>query len=269
MKILFIGEIVGKAGVYCIKKHLSRIKEEEAIDFVIANGDGTTGGFGLGKNHSIYLRKLGIEAITSGECIYYKKDMTPHIQKAPYILRPANFPPGNPGRGWGVFEAGDRKIGVISLLGQAGFNRVHLSNPFTYIPELISRIHQITPTILLDFHAVTTAEKKTMGEIVRGKITAMIGTGTKALSADETILDGRTAVITDTGRTGSILSAGGFEPETEIQQLMNRIPVRSKDCWEGLEIQGVIVEADEQGFAQSIRRLRIPCPSPEKPSQPA
>ncbi len=266
MKILFIGEIVGKAGVYCIKNHLSRIKEEEGIDYIIANGDGTTGGFGLGKNHSIYLRKLGIQTITSGECIYYKKDMTPHIQKAPYILRPANFPPGNPGRGWGVFEAGDRKIGVISLLGQSGFNRVHLSNPFTYIPELISRIHQITPTILLDFHAVTTAEKKTMGEIVRGKITAMIGTGTKALSADETILDDRTAVITDAGRTGSLLSAGGFEPETEIQQLMNRIPVRSKDCWEGLEIQGVIVEADERGFAQSIRRLRIPCSSPENPS---
>ena len=94
LKVLFIGEIVGKAGLYCIKKLLPEIKKEYDIDFVIANGEGTTGGFGIGKNHSVYLRKMGIDVITTGEKTFFKKDMVDHIQFAPYILRPANFPYG-------------------------------------------------------------------------------------------------------------------------------------------------------------------------------
>ena len=100
IRVLYIGEIVGKAGVYCIKQALPKLKPELGINFVIANGEGATGGFGIGKNHSIYLHKLGIDVITGGEKIYYKKDMVPHIAKSPYILRPANYPPSNPGRGW-------------------------------------------------------------------------------------------------------------------------------------------------------------------------
>ena len=129
-RVLCLGEIVGKGGVFCVKTLLSRVKAEKEIDFVIANGEGATGGFGIGKNHAIYLHKLGIDVITSGECIYYKKDMVGFIQNASFILRPANYPPGNPGRGWWIYEKEGRKLAVISLLGQAGYNRVHLSNPF-------------------------------------------------------------------------------------------------------------------------------------------
>ena len=99
MKVLFIGEIVSKAGVFTVKKLLPGLKKEKEIDFVIANGNGVTGGFGMGKNHSLYLKKLGIDAMTSGECVYYKKDMVGFIPKASFLLRPANYPPGSPGRG--------------------------------------------------------------------------------------------------------------------------------------------------------------------------
>jgi hypothetical protein len=259
IRVLFIGEIVGKAGVFCVKTLLPSLKRDRKIDFVIANAEGTTGGFGLGKNHSIYLHKLGIDVLTGGERLYYKLDMVGHIQKAPYILRPANYPPGNPGRGWRIYDVGSLKVGVICLLGQSGFNRVHLSNPFTFLPELVSRVRQETPIVILDFHATTTAEKYSMFHHADGKLSAVIGTHTRALTSDETILPGGTGVICDTGRTGSSDSIGGMEIETELQKFLTAIPERSKDAWGGLELQGVILDIEEDGKTSKIERIRIPC----------
>ncbi len=264
LKLLFIGEIVGKAGLFCIKKLLPEIKEEYNIDFTIANGEGTTGGFGLGKNHSVYLKKLGIDVITTGDKTFFKKDMVDHIKLSPYILRPANFPYGVPGRGWKIYQTEMGKIGVISLLGNSGFHRIHLSNPFSYMPELVSKLKKETNIIILDFHAATTAEKKTMFYHADGKLSAVIGTHTKVLSADETILPGGTAVICDTGRTGSLNSVGGLDPEVEIRKFLTQIPERSKDYWENLELQGVILEIDkESGKCESIERIRKSCEAEE------
>lgn len=262
-KILFMGEIVGSSGVFCVKSLLPKIKEQHGIDFVIANGEGATGGFGIGKNHSIYLHKLGIDVITSGECIYYKRDMVTHIGRAPYILRPANYPYGNPGRGWGVYTKNGRTLAVINLLGQSGFRRTHLANPFNLLPSLIEKIQHETNTIVVDFHAVTTAEKSTMFHHMDGRTSAIIGTHSKVLTSDERVLSGGTAVITDVGRTGSINSVGGLEPEIEITKFITQIPERSKTSWEKLELQGVILYIDPSGKATNIERLRIDCE--EKP----
>ncbi len=254
-----MGEIVGKAGVFCVKSMLNDLRSEKKIDFVIANGEGTTGGFGLGKNHSIYLHKLGIDCITGGEKLYFKRDMVSHIRKAPYILRPANYPPGNPGRGYRIFDVGEYKIGVISMLGQSGFQRVHLSNPFGYLPQIVERIKEETPIIILDFHAATTAEKYSMFYHADGMVSAVAGTHNKALSADEAILPRKTGIICDTGRTGSIDSVGGLESGIEIQQFISQIPERSQETWEGLEMQGVIFEITPDGKTSSVERIRIPC----------
>jgi len=258
IRVLYIGEIVGKAGVFCIKQALKTIKSEKNIDFVIANGEGTTGGFGIGKNHSIYLHKLGIDVITAGEKVYFKKDMVPHIGKASYILRPANYPPANPGRGWRVYQAGDKRIGVICLLGQSGFTRVHLSNPFTFLPELVSRVREETPLIVVDFHASTTAEKYSMFHHADGLVSAVIGSHTKVLSADEHIKPKGTAVICDSGRTGSFLSVGGLDPSIEIQQFLTQIPERSNEYWKSLELQGVIIDINNDGKAEHIERVKYP-----------
>ena len=264
IRVLCIGEIVGKAGIFVVKSILKKIKQEKNIDFVIANGEGATGGFGIGKNHSVYLHKLGIDIITGGECIYYKRDMVEHIQKASYILRPANYPPGNPGRGWKIArleDDGEKKIAVISMLGQSGFGRVHLSNPFSYIPSIIEKIKKETPIVILDFHAATTAEKYSMFHHLNGKISAVVGTHTKALTADARVMDGGTAVICDTGRTGSVDSIAGLDVDIEIQQFLTRVPERSKDAWNGLELQGAVIEIGDDGKAVSIETVRIPCPN--------
>lgn len=263
-RVLFLGEIVGKSGIWCVKELLPKVREQHAIDFVIADGEGATGGFGIGKNHAIYLHKLGIDAITTGECAYYKKDMVEHMAKAPNMLRPANYPPKNPGRGFMVFEKNGRKIAVVSLLGIASFRRVHLKNPFSLLPRLLESIAPQTNAILLDFHAVTTAEKGTMFYIADGKLSAVIGTHTKAPTADERILPGGTAVITDAGRTGSIDSVGGLDPEIEIRKLTSLIHEYSKEAWGKLEMQGVVIEIGDDGKALSIARIREGCRAPSQ-----
>jgi metallophosphoesterase (TIGR00282 family) len=257
IRILFIGEIVGKSGVFCVKKLLPQVKTANKIDFVIANGEGATGGYGIGKNHSIYLHKLGIDAITSGECIYFKRDMVDHIRKSPYILRPVNYPYDDPGRGWMVYERESFKIGVISILGQAGFDRVHLANPYNLLPDIVNRISQATKIIVVDFHASATAEKIGMFFHMDGKVSAVIGSHTKVLTSDERVLPGGTAVITDIGRTGSINSVGGLDPQIEIRKFLTQIPEYSKESWESLELQAVIIDVGEDGKATGISRLRV------------
>ena len=265
LKVLFLGEIVGSSGVFCVKSLLSTIKKEKNIDFVAANADGATGGFGIGKNHSIYLHKLGIDVITTGECAYYKLDMVPHIAKAPYILRAANFPYGNPGRGWLVHTLSDgTKVAVINLLGQSGYPRTHLTNALSFLPKLVEKIQQETPNIIVDFHAVTTAEKQTLFHHMDGEVSAIIGTHAKALSSDERVLPNGTAVICDAGRTGSLNSVGGFDPEIEIRKYLTQVPERSRAGWEMLELQGVIITINGDGRASSIERIRWPCK--EKPN---
>lgn len=259
MKLLFIGEIVGKGGVLAVKSLLPKIKEEHDIDLVVANGNGATGGFGIGKNHSIYLHKLGVDVITTGECVYYKKDMVGHIWKAPYILRAANFPSGNPGRGWGIYEAGNSKVAVLNFMGLSGYARIHLNNPFTYVLEVIKRVKEQTPFILLNFHGATTAEKQTMAYHVDGKVSACIGTGQKCMTADGQIMNQGSFFITDMGRCGSALSVGGLDKTIEIEKFLKQIPQRSKDCMDNLELQGVLLDLEDTGKSKSFEILKIPC----------
>jgi metallophosphoesterase (TIGR00282 family) len=256
VRILFLGEIVSRPGIFCIKSDLQKLKEKYKPDLVVANGDGTTGGYGLGKAHAMYLRKMGIDVITGGDQTYYKKDMVASIDQTYHVLRPANYPPGNPGRGWRTIAAGSTKVGVISLLGLAGFSRVHLSNPFTFLPEIVKRLRAETPIILLDFHSVTTAEKATMALHSDGLVSAMIGTGLRVLTADAEILPGGTAMLSDAGRTGSIDSVIGYDPKNEIAQFMTAIPEKSADCWSGLEIQGAVVDIGDDGKATAIDIFR-------------
>jgi len=259
VRVLYIGEIVGSSGVFCLKNLLAEVKRELGVGFVIACGDGATGGFGIGRNHAVYLHKLGIDVITSGECIYYKKDMVPHLNRASYILRAANYPQGNPGRGWAVYEADGCKVAVINLLGQAGFARVHPANPFHLASDLAARIAQETRIIIVDFHACTTAEKYSLFYHLDGQVSAVLGSHSKVLTSDLRVLPGGTAVIAGTGRTGSRHSVGGLEPEIEIRKFLTQIHEPSRVCWKDLELQGVVMDIGEDGKASGIEIVRRVC----------
>jgi len=267
MKILYIAEIVGKAGVYALKKCLPDLKKNKEPDFIIACADGATGGNGLGRNHAAYLHKLGIGVLTTGECCFYKKDLTENLGKIPYVLRPDNLNIEAPGSGSRFFNTGNshinQKAAVAVLLGQSGFSRLHGNNPFSGLPALLERLRQETPFVIIDFHAQATGEKQTFFAMADGSCSAVIGSHSRVQTADERILPGGTAVITDAGRTGSIESVGGNDREVRIREYISGIPDWTRDAWEKPELQGVFMEIGDNGKALTIERLRIPAPPAE------
>ncbi len=257
-KILFIGEIVGKFGVYTTRKGIKKIKESHNVDFVIANANGATGGFGMGKNHAISLKNSGVDVLTGGDYTFFKKDLVDFLPKSSFVLRPANYTPKTPGRGWNIYKNADKKIGVINLLGQSGINRNHPSNPFTYVESIIDKLKDSCDIILINLHSKTTAEKQLMFHIVNGKCQALIGSGSKSITADAAVSTNKTAYITDTGRTGSSDSPGGLDGDIEINKLITGIPKRSKDINKKLELQGIIISFDDQNQPENIETIRLP-----------
>jgi metallophosphoesterase (TIGR00282 family) len=278
MKILYVAELVGKAGIFSLKKALIELKTHLSWDFLIVCADGATGGNGLGHSHAAYIHKLGANVITLGECCFYKKDLTENIEKIPYVLRPENINPEAPGIGFKVFRVGaiqgqcnensGEKIAVAVLMGQNGFNRLHANSPFSALPCLLEKLKKQTPYIIIDFHAQATAEKKTLFYTADGFCSAVIGSHTRVQTADETILNGGTAVISDAGRTGSIQSVGGSETASRIKEYLTGIPEWTKDAWEAPELQGVYIELAKNGKAVSIERIRVPVQLPESTTSP-
>jgi len=265
MKVLYIAEIVGKTGIYALKKCLPELKNKKKPDLIIACADGATGGSGLGRNHAAYIRKLGVQVITTGECCFYKKDLTENFGKIPYVLRPDNLNPEAPGLGSRIYNIGGeasapKKAAIAVLLGQSGFARLHSNNPFSSLPALMERLRQETPFVIIDFHSQATAEKQTFFAMADGLCSAVIGSHTRVQTADERVLPGGTAIITDAGRTGSMESVGGNERDSRIKEYLSGIPDWTKDAWEKPELQGVFIEIAENGKALSIERIRVSAP---------
>ena len=265
MKILYIAELVGKTGVYAFKQALPELRGRYPWDFLILNANGATGGNGLGRNHAAYLRKLGANVLTMGECCFYKKDLTENIEKIPYVLRPENLNPGAPGFGSRIFKTGGARVAVTVLLGQSGFARLHGNNPFAMLPPLLERLRQETPYVIVDFHASATAEKQTLFAAADGLCSAVIGSHSRVQTSDQRVLPGGTAVISDAGRTGSAASVGGSDRGSRIQEYLSGIPDWTREAWARPELQGVYLDIDGGGKALSIRRVRVPVP--EMPDQ--
>jgi len=260
MKVLYVAELVGKAGVYVLKKALSGLRKKYPWDFLIVCADGATGGNGLGRSHAAYIHKMGAQAITLGECCFYKKDLTENLEKSPYVLRPENLNREAPGLGSRVFKINQtgEKIAVAVLLGQNGFTRINANSPFAELPSLIEKLKKQTPFIIIDFHAQASAEKKTLFHAANGLCSAVIGSHIRVQTADETIMSGGTACITDAGRTGSQQSVGGCEINSRIKEYLTGIPDWTKDAWESPELQGVYLDIGKDGKTQSIERVRMP-----------
>ncbi len=257
IKVLALGEIVTKSGIFVVKSFLQDYVKKNNIDLVIANGEGATGGFGIGKNHALYLRKLGVDVITLGDKGFFKKDLVEDIKNLNFVIRPANYPYSVDGRAWKILNIKDKKVAVISLLGQSGFNRINLNNPFILINSLLEKLQDKADTFIIDFHASTTAEKYSMFNIVDGKVAVCYGTHSKALTADAHIMKGGTGVICDTGRVGSSTSVGGLNSKIEIRKYRTAIPERSKESYDNLEAQGALFTIEDNKCI-NIETVRVP-----------
>jgi metallophosphoesterase (TIGR00282 family) len=256
--IFYAAELVGAAGIAAFKKGLPALVEGRGVDFVIAAADGATHGGGLGFNHAAYIHKLGADVINLGDFSFYKKDLTQNIDKLRYVLRPFNLVSGAPGRGAAVFKTRDgRKLAVVLALGQVGFSKLHAEHPYEALPPLLKKLKAETPHIIVDFHALATAEKKTLGALDDGQCSAVIGSHTRVQSADERVLAGGTAYISDAGRTGSRDSVGGLVPDVVIGQYLSGIPAWSREADAAPCLQGVLLELSEDGRAVSIERVSV------------
>ena len=269
VRILFLGEITGRPGITCLKSGLVDIQKKYEIDYTVANGEGMTGGFGIGRAHAAQLTKMGVDLVTGAEKLFYKIDMVEFVQKAGFVLRPANYPPQCPGRSYRIIEIKGRKFVIINLQGNSLFPRQSIQNAFSSIDSLLKKLQEKESDLipLIFFHAATTAEKKTMRFFLDGRAAAVIGTHTKVITADEMVTEAGLAYITDNGRVGSFMSVGGFDPATEIKKLRSQLPVRSQECWNEGIIEGAVVDIDEEtGRSTGIHRImeRIAITAPEK-----
>ncbi len=260
MKVLFIGDIVGKTGRMATKALLPSVADRYKVDFVIANGENLAGGFGLTDKTVSETFSFGIHVITTGNHVWDKKEFVSQIAKEDRVLRPINYPPGVPGYGSIVYTlpSGDT-VGVINISG-----RVFMSNidcPFRTGEKEIKKLVNKTKVIIVDFHGEATSEKMAFGYFIDGKVSAVIGTHTHVQTADEKILPGGTAFITDVGMTGPYNSVIGIEKEQVIHRFLTNIPVRFETAkGEGI-FSAVVVDIDEKtGKATAIQRLQLKYP---------
>lgn len=232
MRILFIGDIVGKVGRQAVAEILPNLRRKRKIDLVIANAENVTHGRGARLEHLRQLRSYGVDFFTSGDHIFYLDPAEPFSDPAVPVIRPANLPEGTPGEGWRILESGGKRVAIINLLGWeflgerlAGDERNtwlkgEIRNPFRVAHELVEKISKKKPDlILVDFHAELTSEKRALGFFLDGRVSAVLGTHTHVPTADAVILPQGTGYVSDLGMTGARDSVLGVEPAVIIERL--------------------------------------------------
>lgn len=257
LKVLFVGDIYGKPGRRAASELIPRLIDDHGVDFCVVNGENAAGGFGITEKIGKKLHAYGTDVITMGDHAWDQKDSLGYIMGGNRILRPANFPESVGGIGSGVFRARNGiSVGVISLMGRTYMKKI-LDCPFRVAQEAVAALRQETPVILIDFHAEATSEKIAFGWYMDGKVSAILGTHTHVQTADEQVLPGGTAYMTDAGMTGPHDSAIGAKKEAAIQQFVNQLPVRFEPASGDIKLCGALIEIDETtGHALKIERVR-------------
>lgn len=256
MKILFIGDIMGKPGRSVLQEKLSLLRRDHRADFVVVNGENAAGGMGIAPRVADELFSLGIDVITLGNHAWDKREIITYIDGEPRLIRPLNYPGHPPGEGITVVSRNNGlRMAVINLAGRV-FSSVQYEDPFRRVEEELHRFSPDVRTILVDFHGEATSEKVAMGWFLDGKVSAVIGTHTHIQTADERILPQGTAYITDAGMTGPADSVIGIEKDLVIEKFLTQMPVRFEVARGRRQINGVLVEVDEiSGRALNICRI--------------
>ena len=258
MKILFIGDIVGKPGRRTVAELLPGVKADVSPDFIVANGENIAGGIGVTKETALEVFRSGVDVLTLGNHVFARKDVCQFLDEEPRILRPANYPAGVPGRGWAVYSAGTgQAIALINLSGRV-FMAEHLEDPFRVSDGILEEAAARTKVVLVDFHGEATSEKGAFAWYADGRVTAVVGTHTHVQTADERILPGGTACITDVGMTGPVDSVIGVRKELIISRFLTQMPNKFEVADGEAVLSAVLIEADPAtGRALRIERIQV------------
>lgn len=255
MKILFIGDVVGKKGQAALKEFLPELKQAHRPQVTIINGENISDGRGISEKLYKWLLTMGANVVTLGNHAWDNYEIYQFIEKAQCLVRPINLPKGTQGQGITYLKVNQQKLAVINVLGSVFMNAC--IEPFTYLPELIEEVRKETPFIFIDFHAEATSEKQALGYLLDGKVSAIVGTHTHVQTNDARILPKGTAYQTDVGMTGTLDSVIGFNHQQVVQKFSTHLPMRLEQSETNeLLLSGCVIELDNQtGSALSIEPI--------------
>jgi metallophosphoesterase (TIGR00282 family) len=255
MELLFVGDVVGQAGRRWLKRGLRELSAERRPDLIVVNGENSAGGHGITPATARELFRAGADVITSGNHIWDRREVLPLLESEPRLLRPANYPDPAPGAGVHLFnhpEVGP--VAIVNLMGRLFMQ--HVDDPFRAIDDILDELNGRARLILVDFHAEATSEKVAFGWHVDGRVTAVVGTHTHVPTADERVLPGGTAYISDVGMTGPYDSVIGVDKAAVLERFRTQRPVRFSPAERDGRLCAVLIEADQNtGRAASIRRI--------------
>jgi len=256
VKLLFIGDIVGEPGRKAVKTLVPKLREQLALDFVIANGENSAGGNGITPKMAEEIFSAGVDVITSGDHLWDQKEVIELLEKEKRFIRPLNYPPGTIGQGSAVFEIPNSKSKIAVMNAQGRTFMPPLENPFLAAREEVKKLREQTKIIFVDFHAEATSEKIAFARMLDGYVSAVVGTHTHVQTADEQIFPGGTAYLSDAGFTGPHESILGREIEPVIKRFLTGQPQRFEVAKERVILHGAVIEIDEaSGKAVKIQRV--------------
>jgi hypothetical protein len=258
MKVLFVGDVVGKPGRAGLARAMPGLRERHAPDLVIVNGENSAGGLGITPKTADDLFSVGTDVITLGNHAFRRREVFQLLDSSERIVRPANFMAGNPGRGHTVVEAAGVRVAVINLIGQVDLRAAR--SPFPEADAIVDRLEGRADALFVDFHAEVTSEKVAMGWHLDGRVGAVVGTHTHVPTADARVLPKGTAFISDVGMTGSRASVLGVRWEEALEGFRTQMAVRFTTAEEDIWVNAVSVEIGADGLATSIEQILEPAP---------
>lgn len=257
MRVLFLGDVIGRPGRRAIELRLPDVVRAHDVDVVIANGENASGGKGLNPGTAEQMFRSGVDVITSGNHIWHSRDIIPYLRESNRVLRPLNYPPGSPGEGWTIFQGrrGSGPIAIVNLIGRVFMGPADC--PFRAIDAVLDEIRRRSRVVVVDMHAEATSEKVGMGVFLDGRVSAVLGSHTHVQTADERILPGGTAHISDAGMCGPRDSILGMSARQVLERFLNQLPVRFDVATGDVSLEGALIDIDPvDGRARSIGRVR-------------
>jgi metallophosphoesterase (TIGR00282 family) len=256
MRVLFIGDVVGGPGRRGLKAAMPELRERHRPDLVIVNGENSAGGMGITEKTAKTIFDLGADVITTGNHVYRHREAYDFLDRTERVIRPANYPHANPGRGHTIVEAAGVRVGVINLSGAVGLQVAR--SPFHEVDSILERLE--ADCTIVDFHAEVSSEKVAMGWHLDGRVAAVLGTHTHVPTADARVLPQGTAHISDVGMTGSRTSVLGVKPEQVLERFITQMPVKFETAEDDVWVMGAVVEVNSRGLADSIEQVMAPAP---------
>jgi metallophosphoesterase (TIGR00282 family) len=256
MKVLFIGDVVGGPGRRGLAAAMPELRERHAPDLTIVNGENSAGGMGITEKTAGALFDAGCDVITTGNHVYRHREAYEFLDRAERVIRPANYPHANPGRGHVVVEAGGMRVAVVNLSGAVRLTVAR--SPFVEVDAILERLQ--ADAVIVDFHAEVSSEKVAMGWHLDGRVAAVLGTHTHVPTADARVLPGGTAFVSDVGMTGSRTSVLGVRPELVLKAMITQMPVKFETATDDVWVMGAAVEVNDRGLADSIEQVMVPAP---------